>query len=521
VYDDVPENMAEPVEPAGRRTVSRRNALKGAAAVTAAATTFEMVSKLAFKPARAGAAADITPSAITPNLPDIQFNIGPFLGGGSHAVQTINGVQVQFGPVFTGFTTLALRRTPTTADQTAWANALNQLENSFAFTPAGLMTFVSYGIPYFRKISAISAAAANVVNAAIPKLSSNTSRSVLEEAVPSPTDVSSANPGISKQRFNVPVRIEANDVLLTFRSDNSNHLNDAFNWLFARSNTLNGRPVPSPNFSSLFTVTSNRGMFQQNGLPRSVANNNNLPFAKFVNPQSPMWLGFADQQTNAAGPAAICTFAGNASAHITTARSGDYFDNGGIQHLSHNILDMKQWFDQEDGSTAGGDDGVFTERVQYMFHSPQISAGNTDQFTDGGGPAFLPNQNKGPNYARQTAAGVGTEDNDHRIGHLSTLQRSSRAADGTPMHIRMDGAGYDAMDVPGGGNQPKLQFTVFVPTSDFFTTMRRNQASIDLVQQFAIPDEDNGLERFITATRRQNFLVPPRRHRAFPLREMV
>jgi hypothetical protein len=51
--------------------------------------------------------------------------------------------------------------------------------------------------------------------------------------------------------------------------------------------------------------------------------------------------------------------------------------------------------------------------------------------------------------------------------------------------------------------------------------MRRNQASVDLQQQFAIPDEDNGLERFLTATRRQNFLCPPRRHRAFPLREMV
>ena len=33
--------------------------------------------------------------------------------------------------------------------------------------------------------------------------------------------------------------------------------------------------------------------------------------------------------------------------------------------------------------------------------------------------------------------------------------------------------------------------------------------------------EDNGLERFLTATRRQNFLVPPRRHRAFPLTELA
>jgi len=31
----------------------------------------------------------------------------------------------------------------------------------------------------------------------------------------------------------------------------------------------------------------------------------------------------------------------------------------------------------------------------------------------------------------------------------------------------------------------------------------------------------NGLERFITATRRQNFLIPPRRNRAFPLVELT
>jgi len=29
-----------------------------------------------------------------------------------------------------------------------------------------------------------------------------------------------------------------------------------------------------------------------------------------------------------------------------------------------------------------------------------------------------------------------------------------------------------------------------------------------------VSPDDNGLERFITATRRQNLLVPPRRHRS-------
>src|SRR5436189_5220476 len=152
------------------------------------------------------------------------------------------------------------------------------------------------------------------------------------------------------------------------------------------------------------------------------------------------------------------------------------------------------------------------------FRSNPIPAlGGADQFGGGGGPAFLDNVFQGVNDARANAAAINTFEGEHRMGHLSALQRSSRAADGTPIHIRMDGPGYDAMDVPDGRAQPKLQFSVFVPTADFFAKMRRNQASLDLVRKYGVADEDNGLERFITATRRQNLLVPPRRHRAPPL----
>jgi hypothetical protein len=135
---------------------------------------------------------------------------------------------------------------------------------------------------------------------------------------------------------------------------------------------------------------------------------------------------------------------------------------------------------------------------------------------NGGGPALLPDENRRPRYAERTAQGIGTAGRKRRMGHLSCLQRTSRAADGTPLHIRMDGPGFDAMDVPGGGNLPKLQFTIFVPSAEFFRTLRTSQASLDLQEKYGVAVEDNGLERFLTATRRQNFLVPPRRHRAFP-----
>ncbi len=128
---------------------------------------------------------------------------------------------------------------------------------------------------------------------------------------------------------------------------------------------------------------------------------------------------------------------------------------------------------------------------------------------------------RGPDYAKFTAQGIGTLAGQHRMGHLSCVQRVSRAVDDTPIHLRMDGPGFDSMDMPGGGNQPKLQFTIFVPSAAFFASLRTHQASLDLQRTYDVQPGVNGLERFLTTTRRQNFLVPPRRHRAFPLTEFT
>jgi hypothetical protein len=493
--------------------ISRRNALKSASALALAVSALEMAGPLAWAPQRADAATA---------LPDIQFDIAALMTTPPQTSDT--GVVFQMPPVHTVFVTGRLQRTPTLADQTMLADALSQIETSYAFNATNILTFVSYGIPYFSKLP--GGLTGSLVSSHMPRLASSTSRYVLEEAVPSPTDVSPANPGITKLRYNVPVAIESNDMLLTLRSDNPSFVSDVLAWL-GGSNTLRGQATTSPALRGLLTFTSSRYMFAQIGLPQAVARENGLPFANFIQHQSPMWMGFADQQTNGAGPAAICTFAGNSSARVTTANAGDYFDNGSIQHLSHDILDMLQFFDMDTPTSAPGSDGTFAERDQYMFHAPNSVPGNTDQFTDGGGPAFLPNVNNGTGYAARTARGIGTNvdpatgQTEHRMGHLSCLQRSSRAADGTPIHIRMDGPGFDNMDVPGGSSQPKLQFTIFVPSADFFRSMRVSQASLDLQAQFGVDPSDNGLERFITATRRQNFLCPPRRHRAFPLVELT
>jgi hypothetical protein len=503
------------IEKSPKTVVTRRSLVK-MGMLGAAATTLAGIDALTWAPARNVQS--------TTTFPEIQFDIGnTFM-----PIQVIDQVQIHFGPVYTLFLTAQLNRTPTKSDQRVFANALSTIESHFPYNPSGVFVFTSYGIPYFNRLP--GGFKGSLVSSHMPRLLTDTSRFALEEAVPGPTDVT-PNGNITKDTFQVPVVIENNDMLFTLRSDSMNNIQDVVSWLQG-SNKLNGSFVPSPDLRGLFTFTSMRTMFQQLSLPHIVAQNFNLPYKDRINPQSPMWMGFADQQVTASGPPSIVTFQGNSSAKFTDATSASYFYNGSIQHLSHVIIDLGKFYD---------DTEPYTERVQYMFRScPYPHRGYKDQFLHGGGPAFLVNDatsflkyaNTGTSEASLTAANPNKVNDPEtlgnpttiqpRMGHLPALQQSSRATDGTPIHIRNDGAGFDAMDVPDGSNQPKLQFTVFVPTAEFFRVMRESAGALQFQNPPGNVDpDDNGLERFLTATRRQNFLIPSRTRRAFPLIELT
>jgi hypothetical protein len=555
---------------------SRRSALKRSAGVAALLTQATLLEQALIAPARPAFAATA--------FSDIQFAIGSFMPAGTFAgVNTYNdgggAVTAAFGPIFTLFTPIRLNRTPTKADQTTLANALAEIEANFDASPSGLLIVsLSYGLPYFNRLPA------SLVAANMPRLSSNTSRFVLENAVAGPTDVvggvvQGANNPPPKERFNVNVVLESNDMLLQMRSDSMANLTNALAWLEG-SNNLHGQTITSPNFNGLFTFQTSRVQFMQPGMPRRVAdtaastNPNFYEFHTRINPNSSMVMGFVDQQIDSSAPnPATVTFAGdpnNANTRVfTTAKAGDYFDNGCICHFSHVIDDLYQFYQTAAQDPTGGGGEPFSERVQYMFRSNQTGSGfqglpvqpNADEFTNGGGPAFVNNVFQGTNAAMLGAVDADgqatlTANNDlnktfngqQRLGHESALQQTSRASDGTPVHIRMDGPGFDGLDVPAfqthpdmpsisvpvpaGTSQFKLQFLIFVPSSEFFRQMRVSAGAQNLFAQFGQPNDpngtsggvqfaDNGLERFLTATRRQNFLVPPRRHRSMPLLELT
>jgi hypothetical protein len=306
---------------------------------------------------------------------------------------------------------------------------------------------VADGIPYFNLLSK------SVVSANIPTALAS-GQPVLIEAVPFDTDVvnglvggpKSVNPGVTKARFNVNVKIEANHVVLQTRSDSLANLTSANLWLQG-SNSLTGVAVASPRCNGLFSFQTPRVQFVQQGLPKTIAQENGFEFADRMNSFSTMAMGFIDQQTNAAGPAAITTFAGNSSAVLTSAVAGEYFDNGSIQHLAHDIEDLYQFFATASQEPAIGGE-PFTERVQYMFRSnqtgttnglPDSNAGNSDQFTNGGGAALLANlfqgtgaalaaaQDSGGTFSSTNATLNATFTGTPRIGHNEALQQFSRA----------------------------------------------------------------------------------------------
>jgi len=192
-------------------------------------------------------------------------------------------------------------------------------------------------------------------------------------------------------------------------------------------------------------------------------------------------------------------------------------------HVSHIFEDLEAWYLNFD----------FTERVTTMF-KPQL---------------YVKEGTQTVRQSRQDVASQRLVKRDfHRhgaIGHSTAIQTSSRlnhdvvGADGnvypkgTAIPQRAD---FNTLDNPffwsaqptldKHSNDPAagIHFVVFNPTSDDF---HRNRLAMDGVLPdgtklaFAPRDRGQGFNSVLKTTHRQNFLVPPRSRRAFPLVELL
>ena len=455
--------------------LTRRQVLAGAAAGAVGATgIYELVERL-------GGSAPARPTN-TVVLPE------QHLLDGVRIVES-NKVEVLVPPLHHEIHTakLAVGRADLAEAQSELANTLAGLDRDYVPSPAGLGVTVAWGLPYFRRL---------VPDAARRYL---------------PHDMRADKPVIfDAHRFPsdpTDTRLESNDVVILLRADTRDHIEDAAKRL---------------RDTKLFELTSIRrgfaggGFDGQQSLPKRLAVAAGVPGAALIPDTAELFLGFTSTQRAGMGPGKIANFE---TLGYVDFRGSDYFRQGTHMHLSHIKEDVESWYLNFD----------FDERVATAFR-PNLDVPQDTQTVPQG-----PRQVSTADDVRRDYR------SSRRFGHSASIQTTSRlqhdvvGPDGTrylkgaAVPVRAD---FNTLDdpfawsvrsdeigvVPAAG----VHFVVFNPTGDDF---RRNRLAMDGVLpdgKIALPprDRNQGFNSILQTTHRQNFVVPPRRHRSFPLAEL-
>jgi hypothetical protein len=466
--------------------------MAGAAGVAlGAAGIYDLVEKLGTAPARAATA----PIAHLPEQHLVQ------------ALRVVNsdGVKVFEPPLHHQLVTATLR-----VDESPKAlaeardeleRALQRLDDAYASTPGGLAVTVAWGLPYFDRYVPGQARKLLPVDRRATAAAKGKQVRVLEDAKPFPSDPTG-------------VILEANDLAVLIRSDSLERVRAASHSIFGDAGA-----------SGPFRVTSIRRGFVGGGfgggqsLPKKMAMAAGVPGADLIPDRAELFLGFTSTQAQEPGRERIANFETLGIAGVT---GDDYFAHGTHMHLSHLFEDLEAWYLN------------FThqQRVDTTFR-PGLKVG-AERLSVAQGPKDV-----------QTAAEVARDyARDRTIGHSGSIQPVSRLGrdvrgpdgvvyrKGTPIPHRADFNSLDnpfywtadpARDAYDASAAAGLHFVVFNPSSDDF---RRGRLAMDGVMPdgkvlpFPRGSRGQGFNAVLSTTHRQNFLVPPRVHRSFPLSEL-
>jgi hypothetical protein len=451
---------------------TRKELLAGAAAgALGAAGVYELVDRLA---------------ASTPSRPKVAAPPPEqHLLEGVEVVRE-NGVEVLVPPLH--HEVLTARLSLDAAELVDAGRTLEQvlagLDADYPASPAGLGVTVAWGLPYFDRL--VPAAARRYL----------------------PFDRRAQKPALLPARLfpsDPPATVlEQNDVAILLRSDARANIDEALGRIEA---------------TKLLQLTSLRrgfagGAFEGgDSLPRQMAIAADVPGANLIPVGSELFLGFTSTQKAAFGPGKIANFE---TLGYIDLRGSDTFREGTHLHLSHVSEDLESWFVNF----------AYDERVTTAFRPGLDVPQGTQTIPEG--PAQASTSAEVRRQFRQTG----------RIGHSASIQATSRLAaavsgpdgtvypKGTAVPIRADFNTLDNpfyfSDSPGEiqyGPQAGIHFLVFNPSSDDF---ERNRLAMDgVLPGGTLPLEPRsrlqGFNAILTTTHRQNYLVPPRRNRSFPL----
>jgi dye decolorizing peroxidase len=223
---------------------------------------------------------------------------------------------------------------------------------------------------------------------------------------------------------------------------------------------------------SAFRLRETRTGFAGAGLPARHQAVGGIPAGHPVPADSPLFMGFKSAYRR-----------NQASEDDVTIDSGA-FAGGTTMHVSRMRLRLDSWY-------ALGPE----QRVARMF-APQVTARDVARFT-----TDAPSHPAGLDRA---ASRYGV------VGHSQTSARARR--DGRPVILRRD---FDTVD----GGEAGLHFVCLQRTVQDFVDTRQamNAARATYANPAITATDNNGINEFIFVLNRANYVLPPRRLRAFPL----
>jgi hypothetical protein len=507
---------------------TRRRFLAGGAQVVGLSTAlgsagiYELVDVLSGRRVREAVAASFPPEQhLLQGVATINVDAtGNVAAGGAIAVPVV--VPPLHSQVVTATLDVGADPASLQAAQQQLEQTIAGLEARFDPTPSGLGIAVAWGLPYFSAYVPVldQASGSFAAGTAYPDYlpvdnrasaaAGATVRAVID-AIQFPSDSPPAGfPGGSS------IRLEANHVAVLLRSDSLSNIAAGASAIFGTGPGQAG---------ALFTVTSVRKGFAGGGfqhstsLPKQMAMSAGLPGAQSIPNNAELFMGFTSTQAGALGPGVIANL--EAIPGLTDQWPGGYFAHGTTMHLSHLFLDLAGWYGLQALSRQG-----------RAFNAGLNLPPGTEVVDEG------------PSQVRNLSQVQADLQHYGLIGHSESLQPATRLAApltdnygnsyvaGTAIPERAD---FDSLDNPfyysadsvgdGYSSSPaaSLHFVVFAPTSDAF---HRGRLAMDgrYPDGTVLPLDTRtqaGFNQFLHTTHRQNFLVPPRVHRSFPLAELL
>jgi len=342
---------------------------------------------------------------------------------------------------------------PSADDRAALDETLAALDRAYAWSHEGLLHSIAYSPAYFDRF---------------------------EESLPKTIDLPEPT---ALSPFESPA-FDRQDAVLHLASDRADALLEADRALRGERDAANDVSIPP--LTDVLTVDSRRTGFVGAGLPAQHQDAAGIPDSKPVPEASPLFMGFA------AG------FRGNqATEDYVTIDSGPFA--GGTTKVIANLRQrLDDWYDEQSHE----------ERVMEMFSPGHAAEGLVDGIGDTLGP---------DSGIDRFVDDIESDAREYgRVGHAQKAARANRDADG---NVRLLRRHFESTDDIGSDQQvASLHFPSLQRRVSEFEAVRRAMNGTDLTEVTpAIRQRvNNGILEYIFVRRRGNFLVPPRRHRAFP-----